>query len=176
MLLILLFGFLIFQFYSASIVGSLLMEKPKTIKTLRNLIDSSLDVGIEDIVYDHDFFRVSFRVQFPLNIIWIGAAANVKRKVVSVTSSLCRSVVSTPLVIVNRCYSAPFLRRLWSKRETRKPIVTRLNAALKCNGNQLRTQLVDTFFAIRSYVRWFCWIYIVPLFSNYSLTRTIINR
>lgn len=58
-MLILLFGFLVFQFYSASIVGSLLMEKPKTIKTLRNLIDSSLDVGIEDIVYNKDFFKVS---------------------------------------------------------------------------------------------------------------------
>lgn len=73
-LLILLFGFLIFQFYSASIVGSLLMEKPKTIKTLRNLIDSALDVGIEDIVYIRDFFRVSTKweskklVDFQLSI------------------------------------------------------------------------------------------------------------
>lgn len=58
-LLILLFGFFMFQFYSASIVGSLLMEKPKTIKTLRGLIDSPLKIGIEDIVYNKDFFRVS---------------------------------------------------------------------------------------------------------------------
>lgn len=58
-MLVLLFGFLVFQFYSASIVGSLLMVKPKTIKTLRNLIDSPLDVGIEDIVYNKDFFKVS---------------------------------------------------------------------------------------------------------------------
>lgn len=58
----LLFGFAIFQFYSASIVGSLLMEKPKTIKTLRNLIDSPLSLGIEDIVYNKDFFRVSKRL------------------------------------------------------------------------------------------------------------------
>lgn len=58
-MLILLFGFLIFQFYSASIVGSLLMEKSKTIKTLRNLIDSPLKLGIEDIVYNKDFFKVS---------------------------------------------------------------------------------------------------------------------
>lgn len=57
--MILLFGFSMFQFYSASIVGSLLMEKPKTIKTVRNLIDSSLKVGIEDIIYNKDFFRVS---------------------------------------------------------------------------------------------------------------------
>lgn len=58
-MLILLFGFLMFQFYSASIVGSLLMEKPKTIKTLRNLIDSPLKLGIEDIIYNKDFFKVS---------------------------------------------------------------------------------------------------------------------
>ncbi|XP_055325553.1 uncharacterized protein LOC129579470 [Sitodiplosis mosellana] len=56
-MLILLFGFFMFQFYSASIVGSLLMEKPKTIKTLRNLIDSPLKLGIEDIVYNKDFFK-----------------------------------------------------------------------------------------------------------------------
>lgn len=48
-----------FQFYSASIVGSLLMEKPKTIKTLRGLINSPLKLGIEDIVYNKDFFKVS---------------------------------------------------------------------------------------------------------------------
>lgn len=58
-MLILLFGFFMFQFYSASIVGSLLMEKPKTIKTLRNLIDSPLKLGIEDILYNKDFFKVS---------------------------------------------------------------------------------------------------------------------
>lgn len=58
-MLILLFGFFMFQFYSASIVGSLLLEKPRTIKTLRNLIDSPLKLGIEDIVYNKNFFRVS---------------------------------------------------------------------------------------------------------------------
>ncbi|XP_055914710.1 uncharacterized protein LOC129947950 [Eupeodes corollae] len=52
----LLFSFCIYQFYSASIVGTLLMEKPKTIKTLRNLIQSSLEIGIEDILYNRDFF------------------------------------------------------------------------------------------------------------------------
>lgn len=48
-----------YQFYSASIVGSLLMTKPKTIKTLKNLIDSDLKIAIEDIVYTRDFFIVS---------------------------------------------------------------------------------------------------------------------
>ncbi|XP_073840410.1 ionotropic receptor 64a isoform X2 [Musca autumnalis] len=52
----LLFSFAIYQFYSASIVGTLLMEKPKTIRTLRDLIHSSLEIGIEDIVYNRDYF------------------------------------------------------------------------------------------------------------------------
>ncbi|XP_058986382.1 uncharacterized protein LOC131806366 [Musca domestica] len=54
----LLFSFAIYQFYSASIVGTLLMEKPKTIRTLRDLIHSSLEIGIEDIVYNRDYFCV----------------------------------------------------------------------------------------------------------------------
>uniref|UniRef100_A0A6E8VKP5 Ionotropic receptor 75a N-terminal domain-containing protein n=1 Tax=Anopheles coluzzii TaxID=1518534 RepID=A0A6E8VKP5_ANOCL len=56
---ILLFGYLMYQYYSASIVGTLLMEQPKSIKTLRNLIDSRLTLGIEDIPYSRDYFVVS---------------------------------------------------------------------------------------------------------------------
>lgn len=56
----LLFSFCIYQFYSASIVGTLLMEKPKTIKTLRDLVHSSLQVGVEDIAYNRDYFLVGY--------------------------------------------------------------------------------------------------------------------
>lgn len=35
------------------------MTKPKTIKTLKDLIDSDLKIAIEDIVYTRDFFIVS---------------------------------------------------------------------------------------------------------------------
>ncbi|KAM7355250.1 ionotropic receptor 64a [Cochliomyia hominivorax] len=52
----LLFSFSIYQFYSASIVGTLLMEKPKTIRTLKDLIHSNLEIGVEDIVYNRDYF------------------------------------------------------------------------------------------------------------------------
>ncbi|XP_065360298.1 uncharacterized protein Ir64a [Calliphora vicina] len=52
----LMFSFSIYQFYSASIVGTLLMEKPKTIRTLRDLIHSNLEIGVEDIVYNRDYF------------------------------------------------------------------------------------------------------------------------
>lgn len=52
------FSFLIIQFYSASIVGSLLMAPPKTIRTIPDLVASSLDVGMQNIVYNYDFFTV----------------------------------------------------------------------------------------------------------------------
>ncbi|XP_058456816.1 uncharacterized protein LOC131434178 [Malaya genurostris] len=55
-LFMLLFGYLMFQFYSASIVGSLIMTPAKNVKTLRNLIDSGMQLGIEDIPYNHDYF------------------------------------------------------------------------------------------------------------------------
>lgn len=61
---ILLFGYLMYQYYSASIVGTLLMEQPKSIKTLRNLIDSRLTLGIEDIPYSRDYFVVSVWLKF----------------------------------------------------------------------------------------------------------------
>ncbi|XP_057323934.1 ionotropic receptor 75a-like [Microplitis mediator] len=52
-------GFLLYQFYSASIVGSLLAGKPKWINTLQDLADSNLEVGIEDIAYNYDFFATT---------------------------------------------------------------------------------------------------------------------
>lgn len=58
------FGFLIFQFYSGSIVSSLLKAKPDTIKSLKQLADSKLSLGVEDIVYNKDFFNVSFEIAF----------------------------------------------------------------------------------------------------------------
>ncbi|XP_063697947.1 glutamate [NMDA] receptor subunit 1-like [Culicoides brevitarsis] len=56
-LFLLVFGFLIYQFYSASIVSALLMEKPKTIKTLRNLIDSPLELYIDNNIYMKNHFK-----------------------------------------------------------------------------------------------------------------------
>uniref|UniRef100_A0A336MC91 CSON013544 protein n=1 Tax=Culicoides sonorensis TaxID=179676 RepID=A0A336MC91_CULSO len=55
-IVMLIFGFLIYQFYSASIVSALLMEKPKTIKTLRNLIDSPLELYIDNTLYMKNYF------------------------------------------------------------------------------------------------------------------------
>src|SRR5690349_14927920 len=47
---------IIYQFYSSFIVSSLLTESPKTINTIRKLIDSRLHVGIEEQNYNYDFF------------------------------------------------------------------------------------------------------------------------
>lgn len=51
------FSQIIYQFYSSFIVGSLLTKPPKTINNLRQLIDSRLEVGIEDVYYNPDFFN-----------------------------------------------------------------------------------------------------------------------
>jgi len=50
------FALIIYQFYSSFIVSSLLTETPKTINNLRQLINSKLEVGIEDLTYNKDFF------------------------------------------------------------------------------------------------------------------------
>nr|QNL15116.1 ionotropic receptor 64b [Aulacocentrum confusum] len=54
-----LWGFLLYQFYSASVVGSLLAKKPRWINTLKDLADSNLEIGIEDIAYNYDFFATT---------------------------------------------------------------------------------------------------------------------
>lgn len=52
------FAFLIFQFYSGSITSSILQAQPDSIKSLRDLIESPLQLAVEDIIYTRDFFYV----------------------------------------------------------------------------------------------------------------------
>ena len=52
-------GLLIYQFYSAFLVGYLLSEPSRFINTLEDLVNSDLEMGIEDIGYNYDFFAVS---------------------------------------------------------------------------------------------------------------------
>lgn len=54
-----LFSLMIYQFYSSYIVSSLLTDSPKTINTLRKLIDSNLAAGIESTPYIIDFFHTT---------------------------------------------------------------------------------------------------------------------
>lgn len=53
-----LFCILVYQFYSASIVSYLLMDPPRSIFNLRDLLNSKLRAGIEDILIDRDYFVV----------------------------------------------------------------------------------------------------------------------
>lgn len=50
-LTILVFSVLISQFYSAFIVGTLLTEAPKSIKTMKQLMHSKIKIGIDDVPY-----------------------------------------------------------------------------------------------------------------------------
>lgn len=50
---------LVYQFYSASLVSYLLLKDTDTIKTVADILNSDLEVGIEDIVYNRDYFKVN---------------------------------------------------------------------------------------------------------------------
>lgn len=65
-LTVLIFSFAIYQYYSASIMSSLLVEKPRTIRTVQDVINSSLDVGVEDIPYNRNYFEVVRSSSFPI--------------------------------------------------------------------------------------------------------------
>lgn len=54
---VLIFSLIIYQFYCSFIVGALLMEPPKTIKTVEQLYNSKLEVAIDDIAYVQDIFK-----------------------------------------------------------------------------------------------------------------------
>ncbi|CAH0551357.1 unnamed protein product, partial [Brassicogethes aeneus] len=51
-----LFCILTYQFYSASIVSYLLMDPPRSIFNLKDLVESKMQAGIEDILIDRDYF------------------------------------------------------------------------------------------------------------------------
>ncbi|XP_044264644.1 ionotropic receptor 75a-like [Tribolium madens] len=53
---IFLLSVIIYQFYSASIVSHLLMKPTSKIKNLKDLTESTLKVGCEDIIYNKDLF------------------------------------------------------------------------------------------------------------------------
>lgn len=55
----LLFSVLMFQFYSSFIVGSLLTEAPKNIKTVKQLLNSPFKFGIDVVPYVIDNFRIA---------------------------------------------------------------------------------------------------------------------
>uniref|UniRef100_A0A6E8V0X4 Ionotropic glutamate receptor C-terminal domain-containing protein n=1 Tax=Anopheles coluzzii TaxID=1518534 RepID=A0A6E8V0X4_ANOCL len=48
---------ILFQFYCSFIVGYQLITPPKTINTLQKLVDSEIQMTVENLSYQHDFFR-----------------------------------------------------------------------------------------------------------------------
>lgn len=61
-LTLVLMSFLSYQYYCTFIIGSLIMESPKTIKTLADLVASGLEIGTTRAVYTRDLF---FSVEDP---------------------------------------------------------------------------------------------------------------
>lgn len=49
----------VFQFYSSFIVGSLLTESPKNIKTVKQLLNSPFEFGIDVVPYVIDNFHIA---------------------------------------------------------------------------------------------------------------------
>ncbi|KAL7298340.1 hypothetical protein TKK_0008683 [Trichogramma kaykai] len=54
-----LWALILYQFYSASIVGSLLAAPSRFITTPEALLESSIEIGVEDIPYNYDFYSNS---------------------------------------------------------------------------------------------------------------------
>ncbi|XP_043471778.1 ionotropic receptor 75a-like isoform X1 [Leptopilina heterotoma] len=72
-------GFLMSQYYSASIVGSLLAEPTRFINTIEDLANSDLEVGVEDVGYIRNFFATT-NDQHVINLYNKKIAPNKKRK------------------------------------------------------------------------------------------------
>ncbi|XP_034950704.1 ionotropic receptor 75a-like [Chelonus insularis] len=54
-----LWAFLLYQYYSADIVSSLLAKPPRWIISVKDLLDSNLECGMEDILYSYYFHKLT---------------------------------------------------------------------------------------------------------------------
>ncbi|GBP57230.1 hypothetical protein EVAR_82942_1 [Eumeta japonica] len=57
MLVTLFFTLTLYQYYNANVVSTLLHDPPKNIRTLKDLLKSPLKVGVEDVLYNKDYFK-----------------------------------------------------------------------------------------------------------------------
>ncbi|XP_033227797.1 ionotropic receptor 75a-like isoform X2 [Belonocnema kinseyi] len=80
-------GLLINQFYSASVVGFLLSEPTRFINTLEDLVNSNLEVGIEDMAYNYDVFATTTD-PVVINLYHRKIAADKKRKKANFMSAI----------------------------------------------------------------------------------------
>lgn len=53
----LIFSIMLYQYYGSFIVGSLLTESPKTITTIKSLLDSNLFTYVDEVPYIFDNFK-----------------------------------------------------------------------------------------------------------------------
>ncbi|XP_061384054.1 ionotropic receptor 75a-like [Danaus plexippus] len=51
------FSLTLYQYYNATVVSTLLREAPITIKSLKDLLNSNLKAGVEDVLYNKDYFK-----------------------------------------------------------------------------------------------------------------------
>lgn len=53
------FSLVIYQFYNANVLSGLLNEQYNNIRNLKDLLESNLRAGVEDMLFNKDYFRVS---------------------------------------------------------------------------------------------------------------------
>ncbi|XP_052743602.1 ionotropic receptor 75a-like [Bicyclus anynana] len=51
------FTLTLYQYYNATVVSTLLREPPKSIRNLKDLLNSNLKAGVEDVLYNTDYFK-----------------------------------------------------------------------------------------------------------------------
>lgn len=57
LLAMLIFSSLLYQFYSSIIVGTLLKRPVKSLRTIRQLLNSDIECGLDEIVYNRDIYE-----------------------------------------------------------------------------------------------------------------------
>lgn len=53
-----LFTLTLYQYYTATVVSTLLREPLRVIRTLKDLLQSNFEAGAEDVLYNKDYFKV----------------------------------------------------------------------------------------------------------------------
>ncbi|CAG5036010.1 unnamed protein product [Parnassius apollo] len=52
---------IIYQFYNANVLSSLLNEQYNNIRNLKDLLESDLKAGVEDMLFNKDYFKVNIK-------------------------------------------------------------------------------------------------------------------
>ncbi|XP_055604982.1 ionotropic receptor 75a-like [Uranotaenia lowii] len=107
LLCMLVFSFMVFQFYSAFIVGYLLIAPPKFMNTLQHLLDSNLKILVEDIVYNTDYLN---RTKDPLTIeLYQKRILNGERNFLNVSEGIARVRKGGSAFLFDTSYGYPMV-------------------------------------------------------------------